>query len=502
MMMHSEDITRPPIVAILGHVDHGKSTLLDNILKTNIVEQEAGNITQNISAYEVIHTSDGNEKKITFLDTPGHQAFQHMRSNGAELADVAILVVSAEDGVKQQTKEALIAIKEGKIPYVVAINKIDKPNADIEKTKRTLLENGVYLEGLGGDVPYMCVSAKQGENVGQLLDLVVLASEIEEYKSNRERNGKGFIIESHINKGTGITSNLLIKDGTLKKGDYIVSGKCYAKIKSMQDYSGKDIKEASFSSPVIIGGFNDIPLPGSQFKSFKNLKEAQQEAQKAKEQKDTISGSGVSEIENVKPVKVSVVLKAGSIGLLDALIKEIEKIENEKAHIHIVQKGVGNINASDVERVEKDSHPLIVGFQTSIDDLAVAVFSTTKNKIPYKSLDIIYKLTEWVEEEVNKYVTNAVGLSTGEADIIAHFSSHKGTHLVGIRIKEGNIATKQKVRIIRDGEIVEEGVILSMQQKKKNIDKIENKGSEVGIQLKSKNEVLKGDVLEAFISQR
>ena len=498
-MKSLETTYRPPVVAILGHVDHGKSTLLDAVLKTNIVEQEVGSITQRISAYEIIHkTSEGKEQKITFLDTPGHSAFQHMRAHGAELADVAILVVSAEDGVKQQTKEALKAIKEGNIPYVVAINKIDKPNADIERTKRTLLENEIYLEGLGGDIPYANISAKQNENIDHLLDLVILSAELEEYKGDRKKMGEGFIIESHIDKGTGVTTDLLIKNGTVKTGEYIVSGKCFAKIRTIKDYANKEIKEASFSSPVTIGGFNDTPTPGSKFEVYSTLKEAKERTQKAKlkENEERLSAK-VEEID--KPIKVSIVLKVGVHGLLEAVEQELNKLANDVVHIKIVQKGVGNISENDIEIVRRDAHALIVGFQTSIDELAVAALSNANPPIPYKNFDIIYKLSEWVEEQITNYIKNTIGITTGKASIIAYFSSKKNTHLVGIKLNEGNISKNQKVRIIRDGEIIEEGLILSLQKKKSDIDKIETKGSEIGIQLKTPREVMKGDNLEAFI---
>ncbi|HJL55587.1 MAG TPA: GTP-binding protein, partial [Candidatus Paceibacterota bacterium] len=261
-------IVRPPVIVVMGHIDHGKSALLDYIRKTNIVESEHGGITQHLSAYEVTHK----ERKITFLDTPGHEAFKKMRFRGAEVADIAVLVVSAEEGVKAQTLEALKSIRENKIPFIVAINKIDKPSADVEKTKQNILENEIYLEGLGGNVPFTPISAKTGEGIPELLDMMLLVADLEELSGNSEGQASGIVIESHLDQKKGISTTLIIKDGILKIGSFIVAGDALSPVRIMEDFHGEQIKEAVFSSPVKVVGFSKIPVVGSSFETFKSKK--------------------------------------------------------------------------------------------------------------------------------------------------------------------------------------------------------------------------------------
>jgi translation initiation factor IF-2 len=259
-------IERPPVVAVMGHIDHGKSTLLDYIRKTNIVETEAGGITQRISAYEVVHkTKEGQEKKITFLDTPGHEAFGAMRARGAKVADIAILVVAADDGVKPQTVDALKTILKAEIPYIVAINKIDKEGANVDRTKVSLAENEIYVEGYGGTISSVPISAKTGEGVSDLLDTVVLAAELEELTGDPSVNAEGVIIEANLDKKKGISATLVVKNGTLKSGQFVVAGSALSPVRLLENYAGKSIPEATFSSPVRIIGWNELPDVGSIF---------------------------------------------------------------------------------------------------------------------------------------------------------------------------------------------------------------------------------------------
>src|SRR3989338_2741593 len=258
---------RPPIVAIVGHIDHGKSTLLDYIRKTNVVEAEAGGITQHLSAYEAVHKNAGGEHKITFLDTPGHEAFKAMRSRGLEVADVAILVVSAEDGVKPQTLEALKLIDGVKIPYIVALTKIDKPSANVEKAKASLLESGIYLEGMGGNVPYVAVSGKTGAGVPELLDLILLAAELEGLTADPSLPGEGVVIEAHIDSKRGNTATLVVENGSVRSGEFVVSSEALAPVRIMENFLGKPIKEALPGSPVRIVGFSSLPQVGARFKT-------------------------------------------------------------------------------------------------------------------------------------------------------------------------------------------------------------------------------------------
>ena len=276
MSPETQTIPRPPIVTVMGHIDHGKSTLLDYIRNTKVTETEAGGITQHISAYEAEHTlEDGTTRTITFLDTPGHEAFQHLRSRGSSVADVAILVVAADDGVKPQTMEAHKAITESGIPYVVAITKIDKSNADIERAKYSLLEHGIYLEGLGGNISYIPISSKTGEGIGQLLDIVLLTVDLEPPMGTPEKPATGIVIESHCDPRRGISAVLLVQDGTMKKGDYVVAGNTCAPLRIMENFLGRTVEEVTFSSPVMVVGFSDIPPVGEPFTTVADKKTAQ-----------------------------------------------------------------------------------------------------------------------------------------------------------------------------------------------------------------------------------
>jgi len=263
---------RPPIVAVVGHIDHGKSTLLDYIRRSNVAEGEAGGITQHLSAYEATHENASGVHKITFLDTPGHEAFKAMRSRGLEVADVAILVVSAEDGIKPQTVEAVKLINEVKIPYIVAFTKIDKPAADVQKAKMSLLEAGVFLEGLGGEVPSVAVSGKTGEGIPELLDLILLAGEIEGLSADATRPGEGLIIEGHVDQKRGNTATLIVLNGSIKNGEYVISGESFAPVRIMENFLGKKIKEALPGSPVTIVGFSSLPKVGEKWRTVETKK--------------------------------------------------------------------------------------------------------------------------------------------------------------------------------------------------------------------------------------
>ncbi len=339
-------IERPPVIAIMGHVDHGKSTLLDYIRKSNIVEGEAGGITQRISAYEVVHkTKDGKEHKITFLDTPGHEAFTAIRSRGAKVADIAILVVSAEDGVKPQTIEALNSIKTANVPYIVAINKIDKEGADVDRTKGNLAEHEIYVEGYGGTVPFVPISAKTGAGINDLLDMMLLQAEIEELKADRSKLPEGVIIEANLDKKKGISASIIIKNGTLKTGMTVVAGSSLSPVRMVEDFLGKPIKEASFSTPVRLIGWNELPQVGMTIKAFENKKEA--EAYALSKKNAPIYEARTAENDEITTIPI--VVKANEAGGLDAVIHEIKKIKNDRIKIRIIHSGVGDIAESDVK---------------------------------------------------------------------------------------------------------------------------------------------------------
>lgn len=492
----SGNISRPPIVVVMGHIDHGKSTLLDYIRKSNVVEKEAGGITQHISAYEVTHKNDkGEEKRITFLDTPGHEAFQKMRFRGAEIADIAILVVSAEDGVKAQTLEAIECINKSAIPFIVAINKIDKPNADVERTKLALLEHGVYLEGMGGQISFIPISAKQGTGIPELLDMMLLQAELEELTGNTEKLAEGVIIESNLDPKKGISATLIIRDGSIEKGMFVAAGSAVAPVRIMEDFKGAQIEKSTFSSPIRIVGWSSIPAAGAAFGTFATKKDAEQVAALATPTtRGTIVQTIADETAAGKTV-IPVILKADVIGSLDAIEHELEKLGTEQVRLRVIQKNVGSISENDVKVASGVEGTLVVGFNAKIDSPARDLAERTRVEI--QTFDIIYKLSEWLAEIVAarapKVETEEV---IGRAKVLKYFSSVKDKHVLGARMESGTLKNKSAVRIIRKEIEVSRGHITSLQQNKIAEGKVEQ--GEFGAQIQSKIEPMPGDYLEAI----
>jgi len=492
-------ITRPPVVVIMGHIDHGKSTLLDYIRKTNVTENEAGGITQNISAYEVIHKDEeGKDKKITFLDTPGHAAFSKMRERGALIADIAILIVSAEDGVKPQTVEAWKTIVETKIPSIVAINKIDKPNANIEKTKNELAENEVYLENYGGKIPYVEISAKTGTGVDNLLSLILILSEMENFTGNTEEDASGFVIEADLDSKRGIQATLLIKNGTIKKGMTVVVEDSTTSTRIIQDFKGKMIENASFSSPIRLCGFDKLPRVGAPFKTFKNKKDALEymECFKGKEIKNTNTKSS----DETGKKLIHILLKADVSGSLEAIEKEIAKIKCqgkvENAEFKIITKGVGPISESDIKNISDGENAIIIGFNVKADKSAEEI--AKKRNISISFFDIIYKMTEWLEEEMEKRRPRVETVeTTGRAKIIRAFSRTKERQIIGGKVIEGQMLLNGTVKIMRREFEIGRGKIVNLEKSKVKTSTVEE-GLEFGMMLESKIEVASGDVIELF----
>lgn len=486
---------RPPIIVVMGHIDHGKSTLLDHIRKSNVVEGEAGGITQHISAYEVVHNNDkGQEKRITFLDTPGHAAFQKMRFRGAEIADIAVLVVSAEDGVKAQTLEALECIKKSAIPFIVAINKIDKPNANIERTKQTLLEHNVYLEGLGGDVPWVPISAKQGDGIPELLDMMLLVAELEELTGSPEKLAEGVVIESNMDAKKGISATLIIRDGSLKKGMFVASGTSVTPIRIIEDFTGKQITEATFSSPISVLGWSALPKAGAAFATFTNKKDAEQVATRNTE---VGTPARLGTVEKDEKFTIPIIVKADVIGSLDALEHEMNKLTTERARLRLIQQNVGAISENDIKVASGIEGTLVVGFNTKMDGAARDLAERTGVEV--RMFDIIYKLSEWLaevlEERTPKVAAEEV---TGSAKILKCFSVVKDKQVVGARVEAGTMHLKASVRIKRRDTEIGRGTIVSLQQNKADVKKVEQ-GLEFGAQIQSKIDLAPGDYLETVI---
>ena len=489
--------TRPPIVVIMGHIDHGKSTLLDYIRKTNVVGCEVGGITQCISAYEVLHKDEkGVEQKITFLDTPGHEAFSKMRQRGAEVADIAILIVSAEDGVKLQTIEAWKTIEESKIPCVVAINKMDKPGANLEKTKQELAENEIYLENYGGKIPYAEISAKTGSGVDSLLSLILILAEMEDLNGDSSENASGFVVEVKLDGRRGIMATLLIKNGTLKKGMTVAVEDSLCSTRIIENFRGQTIDSATFSSPVRIVGFDQMPKVGAQFKSFQKKSEAEEYAENWKEQAFEKNKNTKTENKETDKKIIPIILKADVSGSMEAIEKEISKIKNETAEFKIVGRGVGPISESDIKGIASGDDTIVVGFNVKIDKSAQEI--AQKRGIIISFFDIIYKMTEWllVQMEERRPRVETVE-TTGQAKIIRAFSRTKERQIVGGRVLKGQINLNSTVKIMRREFEIGRGKIVNLEKGKVKTSAIEE-GSEFGMMIESKIEIVAGDVIESF----
>lgn len=489
---------RPPIVVVMGHIDHGKSSLLDYIRKTNIVAKEAGGITQHLSAYEVVRTvKKGKTERITFLDTPGHQAFSKMRSRGAGIADIAVLVVSAEDGVKEQTKEALRTILEAKIPYIVAINKIDKPTANIERTKQNLAEHEIYLEGFGGDIPFVALSAKIGTGVAELLDMILLIAEMENMVGMETSLAEGVVIESHIAPTHGTSATLIIKNGTLAKGSFILADGKIAPVRSIENFLGEKVEHITFSSPVKITGFDGLPSVGSVFRAYSSKKEA--EATRNKEE--------VTSIKNVVPkvprtvplahdaIIIPLVLKSDAGGTLEALEKELAHIEHERVALAFITTGVGAIGENDIKLAAGADKPIVIGFRVNTDRKALDI--AERFGVTVKTFEVIYELLEWVHAEINrrapKVLTEEI---TGTLKILKIFNSTKHKQVVGGKVLSGTIECNTSVKIMRRGTEIAQGKILELQIQKIPTKKVDE-GNECGMLVDAKMEIAPGDILEA-----
>lgn len=479
-------ISRSPIVCIMGHIDHGKSTLLDYIRKTNIVDTEAGGITQRISAYEVIHkTPEGKSERITFLDTPGHEAFGFMRSCGTSIADVAVLVVSAEEGVKKQTLDALKCITDSGIPYIIAINKIDRPGANVEKTKNSLVEHGIYIEGYGGSIPYVPISAKTGQGVPELLDMILLVAEMQDLKGDTKKLAEGIIIEAHMDKQKGITAILVIKDGHIENGMYVVSGDKIAPTRMMESFLGKKITEAIFSSPIRIIGFDKLPRVGGNFITFDNKKDAEQYIldQKENEKKIPIKNYAAGSTDDTDLNLIRIMIKTEAAGSVHAVEHEIDKLNKDKINIKIIGAGTGNISENDVKQAFGRNSAIILGFDVKVD--ASAKDLAERSGIEIKTFDIIYKIAEWLAEEVEKRTPKVmVEEVTAEIKVLKNFSTVKDKHVLGGRVEKGTVFVGEEAKIMRKDVEIGRGKIRDLQKDKNKVGEV-REGVEFGCQFQS-----------------
>ncbi len=485
----------------MGHIDHGKSSLLDYIRKSNITAHEAGGITQHVSAYEVEHTGqDGIQHAITFLDTPGHEAFQALRMRGVKIADIAILVVSAEDGVKPQTLHALSCIKEAGIPYIVAINKIDKPSADIDRTKQSLAEHEIFIEGYGGDIPSVPISAKTGDGVSDLLDMMLLVAEMQELRALHDIPAEGIVLESNLDSKKGITATLIIRNGTLSQGMYVVAGESMAPVRIMENFLGKAIKTATFSSPVRIIGWDTLPTVGAPFITFAGRKEAEAYVQEVRERALEAARKKALQKQHTQGtsqerVVVPLIIKADAGGSLEALLQKIEQLHNEQVVFSVIQSGIGAVSESDVKLATGNESALVIGFHTTADPRAESL--ALRSGITIHSFNIIYKLLEWLETVLQERKPHvSVEESLGVARILKLFSEAKGKQVIGAKVEKGIIAVGTQVKILRRDTEIGTGKVRGMQVFKEKANEVEE-GAEFGAMIETKIELAVGDRLES-----
>lgn len=484
------EMERSPVIVVMGHIDHGKSTLLDYIRKTNVAEREAGGITQRVNAYEISH----HQKNITFIDTPGHEAFSAMREQGAAAADIAILVISVEDGVKPQTLEAKTAIEKNHLPYIVAINKIDKPTANLEWAKRNLTENGIYLEGLGGEAPWAAISAKTGQGVPELLDLVLLVAELAELKKDDRRPAEGYILEARVDPKQGITATVIIRDGTLRRGNYLaVGGDCF-RAKKLENFRGENAVTLTAASPAVILGWKIVPPAGARWRAGVNKTEAESLTEATDVSYPQKFHSVTQTLDNGEEKMVPLVIKADTLGALEAIKKEVRKLTVPGVKIKILEAGIGAITESDIKMSSAAADAIIVGFNVKIEkavkDLAA------KYQISCGTFDIIYKLSEWLEMELaRRRPVIEEEMVIGTAKIIKLFSQTKNKQIVGGLVIDGRIASGRKTRIKRRDAEIGEGEILELRQQQTAVSEME-KGKQFGALIESRVALAAGDRLE------
>ncbi len=483
---------RPPIVAVMGHIDHGKSSLLDYIRKSKVTEGEAGGITQHVSAYEADHIHEGASRKITFLDTPGHEAFRALRARGAAAADVAILVVAADDGVKPQTLEAYEAIQEAGTPFVVAFTKIDKNGADVEKAKYAVLEHGIYLEGLGGSISYVGISSKTGEGIPELLDLVLLTADMAELSTDASLPASGFVLESSQDPKQGTDATLILKDGTLSVGDYVIAGSAMVPVRFIENFAGTRITTATASQPIRVAGWSDLPPAGTPFVSTSTKKEAEKLV--AIPERASLRLSTLTSEEKGKTL-LPLIIKADATGSIAAIKHELDKITHDRVAIRIVLEGLGSVSENDVKTAQAGGAHIIaftVGTDTRARDLA------ERAEVSIDSFSIIYDLAKRVADLVVEKAPRVMEEEIlGQAKILKVFSVAGVKHVLGARWESGSLTVGDSVKVDRRGIPLGMMKLTNLQQVRQDVKEIHIEG-EFGLQLEGKVEVAAGDTIQTF----
>lgn len=498
-LAEGEGETRPPIVAVMGHVDHGKTSLLDAIRSAHVAEKEAGGITQHIGAYQVKR----GDRWITFIDTPGHEAFSALRQHGARMTDVAIIVVAADDGVKPQTKEAIRHAQEAGVQIVVAVNKIDKEGADPIRVRQELSELGLSPEEWGGSTVMVDVSAKAGTNLDKLVDVVLLVADIEDLRARVDGPAEGSIIESHLDAGKGPVATVLVMGGELKVGNYLVVGSTYAKVRSLGDFRGKRIVSAHPGMPAVVTGFKAVPSFGDLFKTVESEKEAR-DAAAAVLRREQSKSLGVKKIDasqltaaisagNIK--ELNVVLKADAQGSMESLLESLDLLKNDEVAAKVVSSGVGDISESDIA-FAKTASAVLIGFNVSLSSGLKAL--ANREKVQVRLYKVIYELTDDLREALGQMLApEVIETIVGDLEIKGVFKSAKGSVVCGGTVTSGRIEPKQTLRVKHAGEVVGEGVLTSL-QKDKQVAKEAFEGDTCGMSVATAAAIELGDTLEFY----
>jgi translation initiation factor IF-2 len=491
-------VKRPPIVTIMGHVDHGKTTLLDTIRKSRVAQSEAGGITQHIGAYQV----DYQGEKVTFIDTPGHAAFTEMRARGAKVTDIVIIVVAADDGVMPQTIEAIDHAKAAKVPIIVAVNKMDRPQANPEKVMTALSEKGLTPEEWGGQVPFVKISALKGEGIDQLLELIILVSEVEELKANPKRFAQGTVIEARLDKGRGSVATLIVESGTLKVGDYLACGNTYGKVRTMEDDLKKRYKEALPAMPIEITGLNEVPKAGDIFKAFDDEKMTRQiaEERQSRDREKELKKRSKTSLESLmgdmesSEKELNLIIKGDVNGSIEALKGLLEKIDIEGFHVNVIRGEVGAISESDVT-LANATQSILIGFNVRPTASVKALADTQGVEIRLYS--IIYRVQEDIEAALKGMLAPKFEeIVIGQAEVRETFKVSKIGTIAGCIVTDGSIIRDALVRVLRDGIVVYEGKLASLKRFKDDAKEV-RQGFECGLSIENFNDIKVGDIIEA-----
>ena len=496
-------VPRPPVVTIMGHVDHGKTTLLDYIRKSHVAEGESGGITQHIGAYQV----DVNGKKVTFLDTPGHEAFTAMRARGAQVTDIVIIVVAADDGVMPQTREAIDHAKAAGVPIIVAVNKIDKPGASPDRIRTEMSEFGLMPEEWGGDVVYQDISAKKGTGVQDLLEAIIVVAEMAELKANPNRAAYGTVVEARLDKGRGPVATLLVENGTLHPGDPIVVGTTYGRVRQMTGDNGRTLKKATPATPVAITGLNEVPEAGDKFmvfdsdKTARHIGEARAEKKK-EEERNTTSAMSLDDLYNqIKEgqlAQLNVIVKADVDGTAEAVKATLEKINIEGAKVNVIRSTVGAITESDV-LLASASKAIIYGF--NVRPTAAVRRKAEEEGVEIRLHNVIYKMVEEIEAAMKGMLASELEeVVTGQAEIREIYKVSKIGNIAGCMVTDGCIKRDCGVRLIRDGVVVYEGKLASLRRFKDDVKQV-NQGYDCGLTIENFNDIKIGDIVEGFVME-